>query len=86
LNTILNEKKAQVEKVAALSAARTIEIDAKAIMLGGLLPKELLAGSEQAYREQQQHRQSDAIALPVADDINEQDEADFNIYKNIFNR
>jgi hypothetical protein len=87
LNNILNEKKAQVEKVAGLSAARTIEIDAKAIMLGGLLPKELLAESEQGYREQNElHRMVKKLPLPAADEIAETNEEDFNVYKNIFKR
>jgi hypothetical protein len=76
LEMILNEKKAQVQKVAGLSAARTHEIDSKALLLAGLAPKELLAESEQAYHEEQ-NRQS-----KTTDDEN----TDFNVYKNIFNR
>jgi hypothetical protein len=76
LDSILNEKKAQVQKVAALSATRTHEIDSKAILLAGLAPKELLAESEQAYYEEE-NKQSN-----TTDD----ETTDFNIYKNIFNR
>ncbi|THU36898.1 hypothetical protein FAM09_18215 [Niastella caeni] len=81
LDMILNEKKAQVNKVAALSAARTHEIDSKAILLAGLAPKELLAASEQAYREES--IQAGNTHLP---EMTEVEEDAFNVYKNIFNR
>ena len=84
LDMILNEKKAQVQKVAALAAARTHNIDSKAIMLAGLAPKELLAESEQAYYEESNHADNDPVngqsGLP------DMQEGDFNLYKNIFNR
>ena len=86
LNRILNEKKAQVEKVSALSATRTIEIDPKAVLLSGLLPKELIAASEQAYREETVHSRAGKIAIPETNNIPEAEEEDFNVYKNIFKR
>jgi hypothetical protein len=76
LDLILNEKKAQVQKVATLSAARTYEIDSKAFLLAGLAPKELLVDAEQACHEEQ-NRQSETA---------EEETTDFNVYKNIFNR
>ncbi|OQP45882.1 hypothetical protein A4H97_32085 [Niastella yeongjuensis] len=76
LDLILNEKKAQVQKAASLSAARTFEIDSKAILFAGLAPKELLAESEQAYYREENNQT----------EITEDEATEFNLYKNIFNR
>ena len=61
---------------ATLAAARSLEIDSKAIMLAGLAPKELLAESEQAYYEESNN----------AGGTSPMEESDFNIYRNILNR
>jgi hypothetical protein len=84
LEMILHEKKAQVQKVAALSAERH-HIDSKAIMLAGLAPKELLAESEQAWYEEESNRQPNDPDTGTNEMTDEAD-GDFNVYKNIFNR
>ena len=65
LNTILAEKKKQVAQVSELAASRKYDaIDIEAVMLGGIMPKELLASAEQGYRETtDQHPGEDWAAL-----------------------
>lgn len=86
LNAILSEKKQQVEITAGKKNARTLNIDPKAIMLGGMLPKELLADAEQSYRELEAGSTVPYTPFNIPDTIEEIEEVEFNVHKAKFNR
>jgi hypothetical protein len=87
LNAILAEKKQQVELTAGKKNGRMLNIDPKAIMLGGMMPKELLADAEQNYRELEAGSPIQYIPdFNTPEPINEIEEVEFNIHKAKFNR